>query len=80
MKIIASLYSKIYNRNLDPKTEVLVTCGAYESLYCAINGNIEPGDEVIIIEPAFDCYEPMALVAGAIVKFIPLRKVKIYSY
>lgn len=75
MKIVASLYSRIYNRNLDPTSEVLITCGAYESLYCAINGNIEPGDEVIIVEPAFDCYEPMTLVAGGTVKFIPLRKV-----
>lgn len=53
----------------------MVTVGAYEALYCAINGNIEIGDEVIVIEPAFDCYEPMVHVAGGIIRHIPLRKV-----
>ncbi|XKL68026.1 hypothetical protein PGB90_003517 [Kerria lacca] len=69
------LYSTLLNRKLNALTEIMVTVGAYEALYCAINGNIEIGDEVIVIEPAFDCYEPMVHVAGGIIRHIPLRKV-----
>ena len=71
---IASLYTHFLNRSnsIDSQTEVLVTDGAYEALFCAIMGNVNPGDEVIIIEPYFDCYEPMVRLAGGIPKFIAL--------
>jgi kynurenine--oxoglutarate transaminase/cysteine-S-conjugate beta-lyase/glutamine--phenylpyruvate transaminase len=70
---ISGLYSKLINRPINPKTEVLVTIGAYESIYCAINAFVDQGDEVIIIEPFFDCYEPMVRLAGGVSKFVPLR-------
>jgi len=58
---IANLYSKLLNigHQIDPNKEVLVTDGAYEALFTAILGHVNPGDEVVIIEPFFDCYEPM---------------------
>ncbi|XP_014223260.1 kynurenine--oxoglutarate transaminase 3 [Trichogramma pretiosum] len=73
---IAALYSKLLSRKLDPTTEVIVTAGAYEALYAAIQGHTSPGDEWIIIEPFFDCYEPMIRTAGGIPKFIPLKPTK----
>jgi kynurenine--oxoglutarate transaminase/cysteine-S-conjugate beta-lyase/glutamine--phenylpyruvate transaminase len=65
------------DRNIDAMTEVLVTVGAYGSLFCAVQGLINPGDEAVIIEPYFDCYGPMVTVAGGTPKFVPLRPVSI---
>lgn len=73
VKAIGKLYSKLINREIDPMNEVLITAGAYEALYSTIVGHVDDGDEVIIIEPFFDCYEPMVKNAGGIAKFIPLR-------
>merc|ERR1712223_533276 len=70
---LSRLYTRLLNRpNFNAQTELLVTAGAYEALFCAIMGNVDPGDEVIIIEPYFDCYEPMVRLAGGIPKFIAL--------
>jgi len=75
---IANLYSKLLNigHQIDPNKEVLVTDGAYEALFTAILGHVNPGDEVVIIEPFFDCYEPMVKLAGGIPKFISLKPTK----
>lgn len=71
---ISALYTNLLDRpnSINAQTEVLVTDGAYEALFCAIMGNVDPGDEVIIIEPYFDCYEPMVRLAGGTPKFIAL--------
>lgn len=70
---IAKLFSKLHNRNLDPMQNILVTSGAYESLFCCFMSFLNPGDEAIIIEPYFDCYEPMTRIADGIPVFVPLR-------
>ncbi|XP_078346819.1 kynurenine--oxoglutarate transaminase 3-like isoform X1 [Oculina patagonica] len=70
---LGKLYTKLMKREIDPLSEILVTGGAYESLYCSFQGLIDPGDEVIVIEPFFDCYFPQISVAGGVPKFIPLR-------
>lgn len=71
--ILAKLYSKLIGRELNPTTEILTTLGAYEALFISIFGNVDEGDEVIIIEPFFDCYAPLVTYAGGIAKFVPLR-------
>ncbi|XP_065205530.1 kynurenine aminotransferase-like [Planococcus citri] len=70
---LSNLYSRFCNRKIDPEREVMITCGAYEALYGSIVGNVEVGDEVIIIEPFFDCYEPLVQLCGGKIRFIPLR-------
>ena len=62
-------------REINPQTEVLVGAGAYEALFATIFGHIGPGDEAIIIEPFFDCYDPMVRTAGGKPVFIPLKPV-----
>ncbi|GAU97468.1 hypothetical protein RvY_08754-2 [Ramazzottius varieornatus] len=73
VNVIAEVFSKVHNRPINPMSEILVTIGAYQSLYCAISGHINPDDEVIIIEPFFDCYEPMVRFAGGKPVFVALK-------
>jgi len=70
---LSKLYSQLVGRELNPQTEIIVTAGAYEALFSCIQGHTSPGDEVIIIEPFFDCYEPMVRTVGGVPVFIPLR-------
>ncbi|XP_046985037.1 kynurenine aminotransferase isoform X1 [Schistocerca americana] len=73
---LSKLYSKLIGRSIDAQSEILVTCGAYEALFASILGHTNPGDEVIIIEPYFDCYVPMVRAGGGVPRFIPLRPKK----
>ncbi|XP_056647722.1 kynurenine aminotransferase-like [Diorhabda sublineata] len=70
---ITKLYSKLLGRGINERTELITTIGAYEALHASIMGHTEAGDEVIIIEPFYDCYEPLVRYAGGIPRFIPLR-------
>jgi kynurenine--oxoglutarate transaminase/cysteine-S-conjugate beta-lyase/glutamine--phenylpyruvate transaminase len=76
VKALANLYSGALERSIEPEEEVLVTAGAYEALFASIQGHTNPGDEWIIIEPFFDCYEPMVRMAGGLPRFIPLKPKK----
>lgn len=73
VKAISDIYSKIHERPIDENKEVVVTCGAYQSLFCAIVGLVHPGEEVLFVEPAYDCYFPMVKFAGGIAKQIQLK-------
>ncbi len=62
---IAGKVLRCYGREVDPDTEITVTSGASEAIFDAIHAVVRPGDEVIVLDPAYDCYEPAILLAGA---------------
>ena len=67
----AGEHSKIfYNIDLDWETQTMVTSGATEAIAACLFGLIEPGDEVVLIEPLYDCYLPLIRRAGAIPKLV----------
>ncbi|ESO96161.1 hypothetical protein LOTGIDRAFT_214715 [Lottia gigantea] len=76
VQALSKVYSPLMNRTIDPMSEILISVGAYGSLFSSLNGIISPGDEVIIIEPFFDCYDPMVKVAGGQSVFVPIRPTK----
>lgn len=61
---IALLTKKNYQRQLNASSELLVTSGATQGIYTTINAFVTNGDEVIILDPSYDSYEPSVLVAG----------------
>jgi len=59
--------------DVDAEGEVTITCGCQEALAAALLALVDPGDEVIIIEPFFETYKLCVCVAGGIPKFVTLR-------
>jgi methionine aminotransferase len=55
---IAAKVQSLYGCKIDPDNEICVTPGATEALYCAVTAVVHRGDEVIVFDPAYDCYEP----------------------
>lgn len=64
-KIIAEKANKLYHQNIKPETEITITAGATQAIFTAINAFVNKNDEVIIIEPAYDCYKPTIDLVGA---------------
>lgn len=61
---IAGKVADLYGARLNPDTEITVTSGATEALFCAIAAVVNPGDEVIVFDPAYDSYEPVVRLQG----------------
>jgi aspartate/methionine/tyrosine aminotransferase len=70
---IAGRYGPLLGRTLDPATEVTVTCGCTEALAASFLGLVNPGDEVILIEPFYDAYPVHVALTGAVPKYVTLR-------
>ena len=69
---IAEKVLRCHGREVDPDTEITVTSGATEALFNAIHAVVRPGEEVIVLDPAYDSYEPAIDLAGARAVHVPL--------
>ena len=72
---IAAKALRCYGATVDPDTEITVTSGATEAIFNAIHAVVRPGEEVIVLDPAYDCYEPAIDLAGARAVHVPLDPV-----
>lgn len=70
---IADKVESLYGAEYDPETEITVTAGATLAIFTAITSVVKEGDEVIIIEPAYDCYEPAINLNGGRAIHVELR-------
>jgi len=70
---IAYKTEKLYGAAYNPDNEITITAGGTQAIFTAISAVIHPNDEVIIFEPAFDCYAPAIKLKGGVVKSLELE-------
>ena len=70
---IALKTERLYGATYNPDTEITITAGGTQAIFTVITAVINPNDEVIIFEPAFDCYAPAIRLMGGIVKSLELE-------
>lgn len=72
LEAIAAQVEREWGRRIDPLAEVTVTVGATEGIYTTIQSLIDPGDEVILLEPFYDSYPASVTMAGGVPRYVPL--------
>jgi aspartate/methionine/tyrosine aminotransferase len=70
---VARKQSAAWGREVDPETEVTVSCGATEAMIAAMLAAVDPGDEVIVFEPFYENYGPDCILSGAVPRYVTLR-------
>lgn len=70
---IAEKVLELYRASYDPDSEITVTSGATEALFAAISAVVQKGDEVIVVEPAFDSYVPVILLNGGVPVYVKYK-------
>lgn len=70
---IGRTINESYGRTVDSQTEILITAGATQGIFTGIQAFVSQSQEVIILDPSYDCYEPAVLLAGGTPIRIPLN-------
>jgi len=70
---LAQIYGPLFNRDLNPQSEIVITTGATEGIFATMQALVDQGDEVILIEPFYDSYAPSVIMAGGTPVYVPLR-------
>lgn len=69
---VAAKIARSYGREVCADSEVTITPGATQAIFCAVQALIRPGDEVIVFDPCYDSYEPAVELAGGRCVHVPL--------
>jgi methionine aminotransferase len=69
---LAEKFSGLYSANINADTEITITPGGTYAIYTALTTILQPGDEVIVFEPAYDCYIPTIELNAAVPVLVPL--------
>jgi methionine aminotransferase len=72
-EIISEKIESLHQHHYDPEKEITITVGATQAIFTAITAFVNPGDEVIVIKPAYDCYEPAIQLNGGIPVYVQLQ-------
>ena len=70
---LARTYDELYGMDVDPERMLTVTCGATEAMVATLLAIVDPGDEVIVLEPFYENYGPDAAICGARPVYVPIR-------
>lgn len=70
---IGAMIDRCYSRKNNPEKELLITAGATQAIFTTIQALVNAGEEVIILDPSYDCYEPPVILTGAVSIRIPLN-------
>ncbi len=73
-EIISEKTENLYSKHYHPDTEITITAGATQAIFTAIAAYIRAGDEVIVLKPAYDCYEPAIELFGGTVVPVALNQ------
>ena len=65
-KQVAAKVARFYDHLIDADTQVTITPGATEAIFCAVHAVVRPGDEVIMFDPVYDSYDPAVRLAGGV--------------
>ena len=72
-KAISEHARRFLGLTVDPDTEVVVTCGATEAIFDAVQGLVDPGEEVVAFQPVYDSYAASVAMAGGVLRPVTLR-------
>ncbi|HIA37174.1 MAG TPA: aminotransferase class I/II-fold pyridoxal phosphate-dependent enzyme, partial [Flavobacteriales bacterium] len=72
-EILSEKIEKLYSIKYNPDTEINITAGATQAIYTAITALVQEGDEVVVVEPAYDCYVPAIQLNGGIPVYVQLK-------
>ena len=70
---ISGTINASYQKKVDVGSELLVTAGATQAIYTILQALVNFGEEVVILDPCYDCYDPAIVMAGGIAKHVSLN-------
>ncbi len=70
---IATKTKRYLDLEINPETEITVTCGSTEGMIAAMMATVDPGEEVVVFEPFYENYAPDAILSDATPRYVPLR-------